>query len=160
MMQQYWQNLQSRERLLLLGAAVVLAILLIHLLLIEPWLQQTQGLRHSIDTQQETLQWMQQASAELAALRGDSQVRRGAESGQSLMGRIDASARVAGIAPAIRQLRPDPQGVTVRLENASFDDTLRWLGDLYREQGIQVTTFTMERLPEVGRINVSVSLSR
>ena len=157
-MKQYWLNLQARERLLLAGSALLLLLLLIYLLLIEPWQQQTRSLQQSIAQQQETLLWMQQAAAEVRALRAQGQ---GAalQTGQSLMGLIDTSARSAGIGAAIRQIRPDAQGATVRLENASFDDTMRWLGQLSSERGIQVSQFTMERLTEGGRINASVQLS-
>ncbi|MFU8836723.1 MAG: type II secretion system protein GspM [Thiohalomonadaceae bacterium] len=157
-MKQYWLNLQARERRLLVGSALLLLLLLIYLLLIEPWQQQTRSLQQSIAQQQETLLWMQQAAAEVRALRAQGQ---GAalQTGQSLMGLIDASARSAGIGAAIRQIRPDAQGATVRLENANFDDTMRWLGQLSSERGIQVSQFTMERLSEAGRINASVQLS-
>jgi type II secretory pathway component PulM len=72
---------------------------------------------------------------------------------------IDASTREAGIAQAVRQLRPDGQGVSVRLEDASFDDTVKWLGRLHSQHGIAVNHFTMERLARAGRINASVMLT-
>ncbi len=158
-MRAYWQNLQARERAILLGGGAVLVLLLLYLLVIEPWQQNTASLHQSIANQQETLRFVQQGAVEVKALRGSAEAGAG-PSGQSLMGLVDSSARAAGIGSAIRQVRPDNQGVSVRLENAPFDDTLRWLGGLYREQAIRVDSFTMERLPESGRVNASVSLQR
>lgn len=155
----YWQGLQARERLIIALAGGVLLLLSLYLLVIEPWQQGTSRMQQSIVSQQETLAWMQQAAAEVQVLRDQGSQATG-NGGQSLMGVIDASARRAGLSGAVRQLRPDPQGVTVRLENAGFDETLSWLGQLHREQGVVVATFTMERLPQPGRINASVSLSR
>lgn len=156
-MKQYWNNLQARERYTLLGAVVVLLLLLVYLLVIEPWQQQTTQLRNSVAAQQETLQWMRMAAQEIEHLQRSSGKK--ADAGQSLMGVIDASTRQAGLAQSVRQLRPDEQGVSVRLENAVFDDMLRWLSRLYGQHGIAVTHFTMERLSQPGRVNASVMLS-
>jgi len=156
-LKQFWGNLQSRERHTLLGGAIVLVPLLVYALLIDPFQQELQRLEQGVESQRELLAWMQQAAAEVKQLRG---TQPGAQrvSGQSLMSTIDASARSTGLSGAIKQLRPEGQGVKVRLEEAAFDDMLRWLGQLSSRHGIAVSGLVMERLPQAGRVNASVVL--
>ncbi len=154
---QYWAGLQPRERLVLLGGGVLLVLILFYVLLVDPLQRELERLEQSVEAQRQSLKWMQQASLEVKQLRTTPS---GAKpvSGQSLMSVIDASARSVGLAGAIKQLRPEGQGVKVRLEGAAFDDMLRWLGQLNNRQGIPVSGLVMERLPEVGRVNASVVL--
>jgi general secretion pathway protein M len=156
-LKQTWNNLQPRERHTLLGGGIALALILIYTLLIDPFQQELVRLERSVASQQELLEWMQQAAAEVKLLRS-SQPAAERVSGQSLMSVIDASARSTGLSGAIKQLRPDGQGVKVRLEEAAFDDMLRWLGQLNSRHGIPVTALVMERLSQPGRVNASVVL--
>lgn len=154
---QYWANLQPRERHTLLGGGIALGLLMLYTLLVDPMQQELKRLEQSVESQQQTLEWMQQAASEVKQLQRTSP---GAKSfsGQSLMSVIDASARSTGLAGAIKQLKPEGQGVKVRLEGAAFDDMLRWLGQLNAKQGISVTGLVMEHLPQPGRVNASVVL--
>lgn len=154
---QYWSNLQPRERHTLLGGGVALGLILIYVLIIDPFQKELGRLEQSVSRQQEVLAWMQQAATEVKQLRGHSPASRQV-SGQSLMSVIDASARSTGLSGAIKQLKPEGQGVKVRLEGAAFDDMLRWLDQLNTKHGIQVTGLVMERLPQSGRVNASVVL--
>lgn len=156
-LKQFWANLQPRERHTLLGGGIALALIMVYALGIDPFRQELRRLEQSVTAQQEVLGWMQQAAAEVKQLRGN---RPGATqvSGQSLMSLIDASARSTGLSGAIKQLRPEGQGVKVRLEEAAFDDMLRWLGQLNSHHGIHVSGLVMERLPQPGRVNASVVL--
>lgn len=155
---QYWSNLQPRERHTLLFGGVVLIPLMIYALMIDPFYQELQRLEKSVANQRELLAWMQQSATEVKSFR---QVQPGSQksvSGQSLMSTIDASARSTNLSGAIKQLKPEGQGVKVRLEDASFDDMLRWLGQLNHRHGIAVSGLVMERLPQAGKVNASVVL--
>lgn len=154
---QYWSTLQPRERHTLLGGGIALVLILIYALIVDPFRQELNRLEQSVSQQQQVLDWMQQAAAEVKQLRG-SQPASKQVSGQSLMSVIDASARSTGLSGALKQLRPEGQGVKVRLEEAAFDDMLRWLDQLNSQHGIQVNGLVMERLPQTGKVNASVVL--
>lgn len=156
-MKQYWANLQPRERHTLLGGGIVLALILVYALVVDPFQQALAGLQQSVATQEETLAWMRQASAEIKRLRAATPGARRV-SGQSLMSLIDASARSTGLSGAIKQIRPEGQGVKVRLEEVAFDDMLRWLDQLQRNHGVSLGSLVMERLAQPGRVNASVTL--
>lgn len=156
-MKHYWANLQPRERHTLLGGGVALALILLYVLVLDPYRQELLRLRQSVEAQTTELAWMRQASEEVKRLRGNSPAARSV-TGQSLMSQVDASARSTGLSGAIKEIKPEGQGVKVRLEQVSFDDMLRWLEQLNSKQGVAVSSLVMERLSEPGRVNASVVL--
>lgn len=156
-MRQYWSNLQPRERHTLLGGGIALALILLYALVIDPFHQELKRLQQSVESQEADLAWMQQASVEAKRLRGNNPAARSV-SGQSLMSLIDSSARSTGLAGSIKQIKPEGQGVKVRLEQVAFDDMLLWLEQLNVKHRVNVGSLVMERLPQPGRVNASVAL--
>jgi general secretion pathway protein M len=157
-MMQYWHNLQARDqRVLLLGAVVVL-LLLIYSLVIEPFGQELERLEQAVEDNGQLLAWMESSATRVRALRGNGAAKRG--SGGSLLSLVDASAKQNGLGGALKQVKPEGNGVRLRFEQAGFDDMVRWLGRLGAEQGVGVTTLTLERLPTSGQVNATVVLER
>lgn len=156
-MKQYWSNLQPRERHTLLGGGIALVLILVYALVIDPFQQELHRLQQNVMNQEADLAWMKQASAEVKRLRGNNPSAQRV-SGQSLMSLIDSSARSTGLSGAIKQIRPEGQGVKVRLEQVVFDDMLRWLQQLNAKHSVNVGSLVMERLPQQGRVNASLAL--
>jgi general secretion pathway protein M len=156
-MKQYLDSLQPRERHTLLGGGIALLLILLYALILEPFQTEYARLQQSVAAQAAELAWMQQASADVKRLRGNTPAAR-RSSGQSLMSLVDANARSTGLTGAIKEIKPEGQGVRVRLEQVAFDDMLRWLEQLHSRQGVSVTGLVMERLPQPGRVNASVVL--
>lgn len=156
-MKQYWANLQPRERQTLLGGGIALALILLYGLVIDPFQQELARLETSVEMQTKELAWMRQSSAEVKRLRSSKPAARHV-AGQSLMSMVDASARSSGLSGAIKEIKPEGQGVKVRLEQVAFDDMLRWFDQLNDKQGVGVTGLVMERLAQPGRVNASVVL--
>lgn len=157
-MMQYWQNLQAREQRTLLIGGVVMLLLLIYTLILEPFTQEMARMEQSVAADRELLAWMEQSAQQVTALRGKG----GGKSGRggSLLSLVDASAKKNGLGGALKQVKPEASGVRLRFEQASFDDMVRWLGRLGSEQGVGVTSLTLERLPEAGQVNATVVLER
>ena len=156
-MKQYWANLQPRERHTLLGGGISLILILLYTLVLDPFRQELVRLQQSVEAQTAELAWMQQASAEVKRLRGNAPAAQRV-TGRSLMSQVDASARSTGLSGAIKEIKPEGQGVKVRLEQVSFDDMLLWLEQLNSKQGVGVSGLVMERLSQPGRVNASVVL--
>lgn len=151
-----WSNLRENQRIALVVSVVMIVVLLAYIQMILPWQRENNRLRVSILEQHNVLQWMTQAKVELQELR--SIKGNDAYSGQSLMSIIDDSTRNAGIANAVRQLRPDEIGVSVRLEDVGFDAMLKWLSFLHSHYNITVNHFSMDRLSRSGHINANIIL--
>ena len=157
-MMQYWHNLQGREQRVLLIGGIAALLLLLYSAVLDPFAQELQRLEQSVVADRELLAWMEEAARQVKTLRGSGSTRR--KSGQSLLSLVDASAKQNRLGGALKQVKPEGDGVRLRFEAASFDDMVRWLGRLGSEQGVGVTTLTLERLSDPGRVNATVVLER
>jgi general secretion pathway protein M len=155
-MMQYWHNLQAREQRTLLLGGVAALLLLLYSSVLDPFAREVQRLEQGVAANRELLAWMEQAAAQVQVLRGSAGNKRA--QGQSLLSLVDASAKQNGLGGALKQVKPESGGVRLRFEEAGFDDMLRWLGRLGTEQGVGVSTLTLERLPTPGRVNATVVL--
>jgi general secretion pathway protein M len=156
-LQQHWEQLQPRERRILLGGAIGAVLLLAYALVWIPFTDRLAQLENSVITQRGTLAWMQQAGAEVRTLRG---TRPAAGSPQSLLALSDESAKAHRLGGAIKRVQPDGQHtVRVWLEGAAFDDVLRWLDTLAVQHGIRITGLNVERTAATpGQVNARVAL--
>jgi len=157
-MKDYWRNLQAREQRTLLIGGVAVLMLLIYSLVIDPFTQGLSRLEQGVAENRALLAWMEQAAQQVKTLRGSSAVQQAG--GGSLLSLIDRSAKQNGLGGALKQVKPEGEGVRLRFEQAGFDDMVRWLGRLGAEQGVGVTTLTLERLPSSGQVNATVVLER
>lgn len=61
--------------------------------------------------------------------------------------------------PVIR-LQPNSRGeIQVRVENASFDDVMKWLYEMEYGKGLQVRELSLTKANTAGRVNVSVRVA-
>jgi general secretion pathway protein M len=157
-MRQYWHNLQGREQRIVLIGGIAALLLLLYSAVLDPFAQGLHRLEQSVVADRELFAWMEQAAQQVKVLRARGGASR--SSGQSLLSLVDASAKQNGLGGALKQVKPEGEGVRLRFEQAGFDDMVRWLGRLGAEQGVGVTTLTLERLPETGMVNATVVLER
>ncbi len=144
-MKAWLAGLESRERLMVLAAVGVLVILLVYALLLQPFYNRHGKLRSSVAEQHETLQWMQQNAATVRQLRGSGQTASTGLGGRSLLSVADASARSAGLGPALKRVEPEgSSGVRVWLDGAAFDSVVVWLDSLGTRYGVDVESITLE----------------
>ncbi|RUM94919.1 MAG: hypothetical protein DSZ28_00700 [Thiothrix sp.] len=160
-MKEWFNNLQTRERNLVLGLALILAVLLIYLLLWEPVTKKVAGLENSVNAQQAQLTWMQQASQEIMALQKGTRPQATSNQGTSLINAVESSAKNTGIRDTIT--RTEPQGsdkITVELHSTEFDRLVDWIGVLTNQYNAQITQFSASRTDAKGRVDARFILSR
>ena len=159
-MKEWWQNLQVREQRLLMAGGALLALLLVYALIWAPLVGGIGKLETSVAQQRETLAWMQKAAAEVKALRAASGRRSAGLGGRSLLAVVDQTARAAGLGGALKRVQPQgDDSVRVQMESASFDAMMRWLRNLLTQNGVFVTTITVERADAPGLVNVRATLN-
>lgn len=157
-MKEWWHNLQPREQRILLGGAVALLLLMLYALVWDPYQQEMSRLRDSVSAKRLDLQTMQQAAAEIEALRhgGAGGV---LPAGQSIMALVDGSSKQFNISAGIKRIQPEGErSVKVWAEQVPFDDLIRWLDDLQKRSGIAVHTISIERQEVAGLVNVRMEL--
>jgi len=159
-MMAWLQALQPRERFVLLAGAALLLALLGYALIWEPLAEDAARLREDVARQRELVAWMRQTATEAARLRG-SQTSQQAADPRSLVAIVDAQVRSAGLSEALKRMQPtDRDGVRLEFSGATFDDLARWLGNMHREFGIELTSLTLEAGERPGRVDARMSMER
>ena len=102
------------------------------------------------------LVWMRSHQMELASA---SQSVSGGAGGQSLLVIVDRSAHESGLASALAGSEPSgPTGLSIRLQKASFDNMVGWLGRLSQQNGIRVDSASIENAGAPGMVNAALVL--
>ena len=100
------------------------------------------------------LEWMRANAGELAS--AVSQVQGG---GQSLLVIVDRSAHESGLGAALAGSEPNGQsGLNIRLQKASFNNMVGWLGRLSQQNGVRVDSASIENAGSPGMVNAAIGL--
>ena len=156
-MKDWWQQLNSRERALLTGGTALLVVLLLYVLLWEPFRASGQRLRQAVAEQRAELAWMRQSVQELQQLGSNATTQ--ASAGRSLLTVVDQTARAAGLGASLKRLVPqgDDQ-ISVQLDAVAFNALLNWLLKLEREQRLTLINLNVDRTGSPGLVNVRIIL--
>ena len=153
-MKAWFQNLQARERLILLGGGAAV-------LLIAVWFgvmrlhAQTERLRDSVAAKQRMLVDLGRVGGRPATPAANGP----GGNQQTLVVVIDGSAREHGIALSTR--RPDgPDGVQVAFSNVPFDMLLDWLVALEKQSSVAVESASFTTAKQKGIVNGQLTLRR
>lgn len=152
-MKVWFENLQQQEKRAVIGAAALLGVMLVYLVLWKPLTSGYDELKKSTIKYELLVLWMQEKAAEVKQLKASSgsNIQRG---NQSILGVVDKTSKQLQLADMVKQVRPDGENkVRVRLENAPFDKLLRWLEVLQQTQGIQLVSSSIEKQEETGLVN-------
>lgn len=154
--QAWLDSLNPRERRLVIGGGAFLLVFILYQLAWAPFANGVLNMQVKVDKQQQDLLWMQQAAEEVRALQGGGGARRPVLSG-SLLGLIEKTARQGGLGSSIRKVQPEGQkGVRIWMDKVSFDAVMTWLDELQVKQGVMISSFSAERTPQPGRVNVRI----
>ena len=157
----YLSKEPNERRALLIGTVIVIALLLYSL----GWkpltnaIQRNQG--HLIQ-QQETLQWMRGTAQKIKQLSGNQRPVLAATANQPLLSIVENTAKtIIRSGGVLKRVEPkDRDTVQVWLDQASFDEVIRWLNNLQRNSGIHATNISLEKQKQVGVVNARITLKR
>ncbi|MFH7320074.1 type II secretion system protein GspM [Desulfurivibrio sp. D14AmB] len=154
-------DIPPRQRPLLMVGLGLLGLLLIWLLLLSPLNASRATLAREIAAKEQELLWMRAAAAEVRQFQSAT-AGVGGGGGGSPLAVIDTSARQLGLGQAMQRVEPvGGREVRVWLENAVFDDLLRWLVQLEAGHGIQVAEIVVEPgRTASGLVNARLTLMR
>jgi len=154
---EYYNNLEQREKNLVIVAALMLAILIPYQFIWKPFVTSYDDTSIRLQAQKKQFFKMQQQAQQIRQLRGAGSLQ--APSGrQFLSNAINTAARQNGLASALNIKSDSNNNLRVSLDNVPFDNVMNWLDQLIVRNGVIVNKFTVDRQPTVGRVNVSVYL--
>jgi len=106
-MKQWFDGLDSRERIMLLSGVVVLAMFLFYMLVWQPAHSGYDRLKNNIFEQRATAIWMQESAAKVNQLKGANQTSVQGLGGRSLLAVTDSTARAGGLAASLKRIEPE-----------------------------------------------------
>jgi general secretion pathway protein M len=154
---QWLAGLAPRERNLVYVAAGLLAVALVYLVIVLPLNSAASKRAARVDQKAADLALMRQMAPQLKAAAAMGGV---VTNNQSLVVLIDRTGREAGLGGSIRDQSPSGEhGLRLRLESASFDALVAWLGNLQQQYGVRVEAATVDAAAAAGLVNASLTLT-
>ncbi|MCX7556557.1 type II secretion system protein M [Xanthomonadaceae bacterium JHOS43] len=155
----FWAGLSPRDRRMLIGGGIALAIILAWLMIWEPLREARDAARIRVAAASTDLATMRAAAPQLRALAGSGQ--EGSRDTRSLLALVDATARASGVGEALLRVEPiSGDQVRVYFEGAGFDALVVWLEELESRQGVSLGDVSINRAAGVGRVDARLSLQR
>ena len=158
-MNAWWAGLAPRERVILGGGGIVLALVLIYLMIWEPIATKREQVRADISALSADLAWMQQVAGQVkrrAAQQGNQSS--AAAAGGSVLTLVEVSARAAGLHETLERVQPEGQGARIWFAETGFDGLLNWLGELEQRHGLQVSQLAVDAGNAPGRVTARIKV--
>jgi len=157
-MRAWWLGLSGRERAMVAGAGLFLLGCCLYFLGVAPFVEQLSRYRREVPEQRALLAWMHDAAKEVESLRPAAGV--AAKSGGSVMVVIDQTAKQFELGKKLKRIEPEGEnGAKVWLEDAAYEDVLRWLHRLADNHGIRVLSFAAEPVERGGYVKARITLA-
>lgn len=159
-MREWFDNLSLRERGIVFGGGLVAILMFYWLLIWDPMVRRADELQRGVQEQTRVLTELRQTAAQVTRLRATGAPSR-QQSNRSLLAIVDGSSKQTGISGQIKRMQPEGQkSVRLWLEDAPFDDLIRWLNQLQTQHGIAVTAASIDRQDKAGTVKVRLTLER
>ena len=160
-MKDWFDTLQPREQLAVIVAGVFVSFAVIYFAVWLPLATSQASLSASVATWERSLAELRPLKAALRSAGSESRPTVGA--GQSLVVIVDTTVGQHNLSGALQRSQPTGEnGIRVEFQDASFDDLVRWLGNLAGRYGMQVQSgnFSVSTQNMPGRVNASLTIER
>lgn len=159
-MKQWFLSLAPRERVLVAAAAVFIVAAVFYVAVWQPLHRNAARLEQQITVQRRLTADVAQLAAEASRLRAHTR-RNIKATDVPLLSIIDQTSREAELAHAVQRIQPESEDkAAVTIDNASFDNMIRWLRQLQQQYGVAVTTLSVTRAEAEGAIDARIILER
>ena|SRR5689334_11171161 len=159
-LKQRFNTLQPRERIIVIGGAILVLVTAIYVLGLAPLYAAVNAQAKRVEQKEGDLAWMRSVAGEVAMLSASAPSRPG-PSNESLVVLIDRAARECGLGAALTGQTPNGErGIRVRLEGAEFDKMMVCLGTLQQVHAVDVESATIDRTGKPGLVNANLVLTR
>lgn len=159
-LQEWFDSLASRERLLVSAAGVLTVIAVLVVGIYRPLTAGYRTASQELADKRAVLADIERVAARFGPNAAAS-VATAQPGGESLVVLVDRTTRSSGIAPYLKRNEPDGNiSIRLRFENAPFDELMGWLIEVQTGYGISVTSATTDPAQEVGRVNANLQLAR
>jgi general secretion pathway protein M len=160
-MKDWWLSRTTEDRMAILISASVVGLLLVYLFGWLPFNKQIVAKRAMVESQLATLEWMKKSAVEIRSLRSGQTGSSTRTSNEALLTLVDRTAKQSQLSKYIQRLKPqNNDSVQLWLEQAPFDNLVKWLGLLVRQYDIDLDSITIERDDASGLVDARLTLLR
>lgn len=157
---QYWNDLATREQVLLLACALTALVVGVFSLAWEPLAQERAQLRSSNQAAMVQLNWMRQSVSNLRALR--TQEKQGANSPVRKEGNINrllqTSAKTMGL--SLDRFQPGKdKSMRIWVKNADFNTLWKWLHQAEHQHKLNIAQTNIVSTKKPGKVNAQIHLN-
>ena len=156
-MSEWFNKLAPRERLIVLTAAAVLFVLLVHALVIGPYQEKRQALQDELEQQQADLAWMRTAVTRLpvtGATQGSAQIN------GTLANFVDQAVRQQGLSGQLSSMSPvGNDTIRMRLSAVDFNRLIAFIARIYTS-GLQIRDVRISSTGTPGLVDSNLVLFR
>ena len=146
----YWLQLEKRERWILGLGGVLVSFILFYALILKPWHRALSEMSDRVPSLRENLVWMMQASEMVQNGNVVNTVRASKDVNKSLLSVVEQTARTSKVNKFIQQMVPgnniktNVEQVNVVLEEANFNQWVRWVDDLANNYAVNIKQVSIE----------------
>ena len=134
-MKDWWQSLESRERLFVGGLGVFVVIFLFYTFVVEPLFTGVTDYREKVSGARADLVWMQRAAPRIQQQPAATRAPSGDQPSLNVL--INSTLRRYGLRTSSTQ-QVGQDGLRVKIDDASFDAMVQWLGELNARHGVAI----------------------
>ncbi len=159
-MKSWFGQLEARERWMVGGCAVFVALTLFYVLFWQPLGKARANLATDIQRDHALVAELRNYQGRLTPPSGSgTSNNRGS---QTLVVLVSQTASRYTLTSALQSSQPSAnnESITIRFENAAFDSMVSWLTDLTAQHDLSVQNATVTKAGGPGRVNSTITLSR
>lgn len=155
----WYAGLNAREKRLVRWGSIAVAVLIFFGLIVLPLYAAAGKAAQRVEQKQKDLTWMRSVAGELRA--AGPAVNGGGPASGSLIVMVDESAQRSGLGTALTGSQPSGNGgLSVRVENASFDTLVAWLAMLEQQHQVTVESASVNPTAKPGVVSANVVLRK
>lgn len=159
-MKDWFDNLQPRERMIVLAGGAITLVILLWALIWNPITTRTVELRDAVASDQELLDWMQDADNRIKSAQ-QQPGNKPRKTNVTLINAVESTSKRSGLRAAITNIKPDGDSkINLDIKEANFNDMIRWQGQLLTDFGIRAEQFTAKPGEKAGMVDARLTLTR
>jgi len=150
--------LAPRERYMLLGMTVFLAIILVYFVLVNPAINAAADAKQMLTNKQTLIQWMKSNESKVTQLRKQNGASSKPTTSQSFLALVNRSSSQYSV--PLKRYEPEGQNkLRVWVEDVPFNGLISWLNELKAKNAINVVNISIDAQKEPGIISAKIILS-
>jgi general secretion pathway protein M len=148
----WYASQNGRDQKIIKGIFAFIALCLVIILFVQPFLAKQGSYQGKLDKSLATYQSLANNAHKFQGQQAS------AQSNGPILSVVTQQAKRSNI--NLKRFEPDGDGLRIWLEDAVFDDAIRWLEELNQKQGIQIKQINVERSEKSGRVDLRGTLFR